>query len=257
VVPGVIIGIRLAMSVETGRRLQTRNRDSGLSVSSCREIHGADRGIDELQDDYVPISVNVRHRSTPILLDAVAIQTTQRVPNEWEVRTVEDDEQAGVNFQQMRSTHAVFYKLTFPKPDQPPEHCDSWSLWRKTPLDWGTWNLLDKDPQPELTETCRDGWMPISINRVKSADVFNTHYVHLHLPAVGCHAFASLPLSEFQSKVASYRQRDWRPSLVQSNIGTQDFRLAFTLWQCAFALVQSHLHIITRFVQGGDVKTSR
>jgi len=48
--------------------------------------------------------------------------------------------------------------------------------------------------------SCSRRWMPIvRLTASSRHDVFNTHYVPSSLASVGCHAFASLPLSEFQS----------------------------------------------------------
>ncbi|QDT07017.1 Serine/threonine-protein kinase PknB [Rubripirellula lacrimiformis] len=234
--PGVIVGLRLAMSVETGRRLHARAKPNGLRVTSFREVHGVDREnlnrwVERLKGNHVPIAINLRHGDDTNLFDAVAVDRRRSVPSaeaDWRFDAMADDDAAGKNYLRLNQTHGEVWRTIIPKFGKPPLKCEALSIWRTGRKDWGTYNLGPDDPNAKLAESCREAWMPISICHVRSEDKVSTHFMHIYLPGVGCHAYASLSLDEFKGKLKLFRARDWRPILMQANTGTEDFRIACT-----------------------------
>jgi serine/threonine protein kinase len=227
-VPTQMTGIRLSMSIDTYRRIQSWSPPTG--PTKFVEVHGAEKGrfnqwLEQLRPNYVPISANLRFGVDRYLIDAVAVDTT--TSNTWTWNDLDHDKAAGQDFETHRGSLGVVWKLIYPEQSVPPLRCFNSTLWRKSGVSgWDTRNLLAQSPQLIVNRFAREGSIPVSICVAHSGGVSNTHLMRLHRPGIGNHTYARLSLEELKDQVQRHRAMGWRPSMLQIHCGGSELQFA-------------------------------
>jgi serine/threonine protein kinase len=250
VAPGFHTGARLALNVPTVKRLLTARKT--LIAIEAREIHGADfpsfrRWLESLQTKYIPTSINIRSGSDPILFDGVAVKNRTGV--DWQVHEVKDDEGAHLDFQAMNDTHACLWRTHLYADVPPADQPGILLLWVASKQNWQTWW---GDPDGMLDEIHRDslaGWLPTSISLSRSPTSDRIMHSRTLQPGVGHRAHFDVSLEELRELVQEYRQRGWRPHLMQVQVGGKDFRCVcvfrenrdLTRWDVSMAITNHEL----------------
>ncbi|QDV44319.1 Serine/threonine-protein kinase PknB [Stieleria neptunia] len=175
-------------------------------------------------DDAVPIGIGLRSGSTDPTFDAVAI--TQRNTPQWQANFVKDDREAGKDYQQMRGTHGVYWRLTIPFPGRKPWECEGIKLWKRSMGNWETRNHGQRPIRQVISGLQNSSKYPLSISVVESNGETNTHLLTKHRPGLANHAYGQLTLEQLVQRVALHRQDDWRLEYFQLNSGTPEARFA-------------------------------
>lgn len=246
---GYTIGFRLACDIEAYPAV-VKPTIATAPVTDFSEIHAASLDqlktwLDSLHGKFVPQRINVRWGSPETKFDAVAINDSGNP--RWQVDFFDDDRGAGRNFNQMRRTHDIYWKVLFPSADTPPLQGPGLKIWWRTLQDSATWNVMQRELQPAVDQSKRDGWLPMSLAYTESGGGKNSAYVHHHFPSIGNQSFVGLTLAQFQQKVPQFRDRKWRLHVFQMQVGTSEPKVSCVFrenldqlaWDVSFELTQS------------------
>lgn len=223
--PGFHTGIRLVLGVAAVKRLALASKNQ--SSIEATEIYGADlasfrRWLESIRTKYIPISINTRSGSYPLVFDAVAIRNTTAV--DWQVHEFKDHVGTQSDYNAMYSTHECAWRMYF-YADEPPEGEPlGLMLWVATNRDFETWWYDSDALVEEISQDSLTGWLPISISLARSDRGNRGMQSRLLQPGIGHRAHFDLSLEDLRSLVAEYRERGWRPHLMQVQVGSSDFR---------------------------------
>jgi formylglycine-generating enzyme required for sulfatase activity len=228
--PGFHTGIRLALSAaavkrEAAKRLAMEPKH-GSKIEST-EIRGADlaslrRWFDSLKNSFIPASINVRAGSDPPLFDAVAIRNTTGV--DWQVHEFQDHVGTQLDFDAMHNTHGCAWRMYF-YTDKPPEgEPGGLMLWVATQRDSETYWYGSDALVEEIKQDSLAGWLPISISLARGERGNRGMQSRLLRPGIGHRTHFDVSLEDLRALVTEYRERGWRPHLMQVQVGSGDFR---------------------------------
>lgn len=248
--PGFHTGIRLALSLSAVKRLafDPKNR----SKIEATEIHGVDlascrKWLESLKDRYIPTSINVRAGSNPPVFDAVAIRNTTGV--DWQVHEFKDHDASHLDFEAMNGTHACLWRMYFYAEPPPADEPGGLMLWVASNQNWQTW-WDDSDAMlREIKQDSLAGWLPTSISLARSDRGARVMQSRLFQPGIGHRVHFDVSLDELRTLVKEYRERGWRPHLMQVQVGSSDFRCvcvfrenrAGTQWDFSLGINQTEL----------------
>lgn len=220
-------GLRPTLSTQAVKRLL--NERENPSITDFTEVHGADRTtfdawLASLPPKYIPSSINLRHGIAQARFDAVAIP--RGTSGAWQVNYFANAAQANEDFEAMRSTHANRWRMHMPFEGDENEAPPGLVLWVEQDQAWETWNGEASQLFEELRQPTADGWVPTSIDAMKTGSVEILGYSRSYQPGVGNHVWPRLSIAEYQSRVNEYQTRGWRPFLMQFHIGNDEPILA-------------------------------
>jgi formylglycine-generating enzyme required for sulfatase activity len=250
IAPGFHTGVRLALSVPAVKRLRMATKTS--TVVEATEIHGADltsfrTWLESIRAKDIPISINVRSGSDPILFDAVATKNTTGV--DWQVHEFKDHVGTQSDYDTMHSTHECSWRMYFYADDPPEGEPGGLMLWVAKNRGFETYWYGSDALVEEIKQDSLAGWLPISISLARSDRGNRGMQSRLFQPGIGHRAHFDLSLDDLRTLVTEYRERGWRPHLMQVQVGSSDFRCVCVFrdnrgglrWDFSFRITQAEL----------------
>jgi formylglycine-generating enzyme required for sulfatase activity len=254
--PGFHTGIRLALSVAAVKRLAMSSKDKSASKDNssieATEIHGADlasfrKWLESIRTKYIPISINTRSGSDPLIFDAVATKNTTGV--DWQVHEFKDHVGTQSDYDTMHSTHECSWRMYFYADDPPEGEPGGLMLWVAKNRGFETYWYGSDALVEEIKQDSLAGWLPISISLARSDRGNRGMQSRLFQPGIGHRAHFDLSLDDLRTLVTEYRERGWRPHLMQVQVGSSDFRCVCVFrdnrgglrWDFSFRITQAEL----------------
>jgi serine/threonine protein kinase/formylglycine-generating enzyme required for sulfatase activity len=222
---GLAIGLRLAMSIPTAKRVLQRE-DVGAELRDYVECH--ELKLDEfmswaemLPAGFRPTCIHLRDAGRGEYLVTSVAGLFDDTP-ECRVMLVEGDFESV--FQEMRSTYRNQLRIKFPEFDNALER--TLAVWihdsRDNWLTYGLfrWKLIDWEAQ--VSELSRNGNMPDSLHysRISELESYG-EYTTRNAPGVGHKIHFRLTPQEYIELVGEYQRRGWRPHLMQFHLGAE------------------------------------
>jgi eukaryotic-like serine/threonine-protein kinase len=249
-IPGFHTGLRLSLSPQAVKRMATYQERS--SVRDAQVLLGADlqqfkNWLATIQPTHIPSCINIRTGQTPARFDAVALNNDAKT--HWQVNFFDDAETAAQDFMTMQETHANHWRLAIPKSESADELPVGLVLWVQNNEMWETYNG-DRDwILGMISQGSQEGFIPTSIESIHINGELHHGFSRLPRPGVGNHAHTSLSLSELKEVIVRYKDRQWRPHLLQLHAGSNEFLCAAVFrenharwrWDASFDLTEAQL----------------
>ena len=216
--PSLAIGIRLAISVDDVRGLLIP-KESESKVLDFVEIHGAslaefERWQKELSSSFIPILVNQRFGCSEPTVDAVAVSHQKK--NTWELHVLTNGFHE--DWEKMRPSHIAIWRMTVPASDAArPE--TTIALWLEDNTAWNTQMGTLEHIKSELEQETRWGSIPVTLNAMHRENDSRWEMSAVYNPGVGHHEYFELKPGELIQRIEAYRNRGWRPQLIQLHTG--------------------------------------
>lgn len=245
------VGVRLCLTVQAVKRLVNFREPAPLG--DVRVVHGADltrfqSWVESLGTKHIPSCINTRSGSTELLLDAVAV--TNPTNSEWMIRYSEVEEDAHEQFHELHGVYGNYLRMHLQAPKAKREGIPlGLLLWKKTDDVWQTWFQGGPSDLEDIQQGSRDGWLPTSIDVLHFEEGSPIAHTRLSRPAIGNHCYVALSLRELESKLESYRERQWRPELLQTPAASSSFQCAVVFrentagleWDASLRILESEL----------------
>ncbi len=249
-IPAFHTGLRLSLSPQAVKRMASYREKS--PIRDAKVLLGADidqfkEWLASIQATHIPSSINIRIGQAPAKFDAVAINHDSKLP--WQVSFFSDAESATQDYEAMRGTHANVWRSSIPQPESDGGDPKGYVLWIANQTGWETFHGVRDWMVEQMNVGSVEGWLPTSIDMTHFEGDVHFGLSRVYQPGVGNRSHVDLSLTEFKQIVDRYRNRNWRPQLMQLPIGVSDFRCAAVFrenharwrWDASFELTEAEL----------------
>jgi formylglycine-generating enzyme required for sulfatase activity len=216
--PGHVVGFRIVAPVHIKRGVPE------TIAANVRILTGATserllQWAKELDEDFLPVTMNPRHGVRPAQFDAIAVPNETRLP--WQLHLVDDPE---ADFQAMWPSHRPAWRM--PAERDSGESFQTIFLWIQDSPFWQTWQGSRDFIVEQAGELGLEGFSPGSLFAIVDEQGESWMLTKVPIPGAQTRFLADVTEAELERQMVDFRARGWRPIRLMQHVGFDSPRFA-------------------------------